>query len=394
MPSLRLSGLTARDPAEQHRAATPLELLTDLCFVVAVAQAATQLHHFTTEGDLASGLIRYGMVFFAIWWTWLNFAWFASAYDDDGIAYRLLTLLQIVGSLVIAAGVPRMFEGDFTLVVVGYLIMRVGLVVQWLRAAAGDPDHRRTCLRYAVGIPVVQLLWLVFLTGDVGLVYFLVCVACELVVPVWAERPNQTRWHAHHIAERYGLFFIIVLGETILSVTLAIQESVDEHDLQRGLAYVVLGGVLIVFSLWWLYFAHGSGDALERARGTGTEYVWGFGHYAVFASAAAIGAALAARVDYWERELVHGHAVESGPSATLLCLSVAALLAASWVVKVRPDDPSAATAGRWGAAVGAVVVLVLVPAPEIWVGLVCVVLLFTELRGQARGADRGARSPA
>ncbi|MGH1561202.1 low temperature requirement protein A [Mumia sp. DW29H23] len=396
IPSLRLSALSARDPGEQHRAATPLELLTDLCFVVAVAQAATQLHHATTEGDLSQGLLRYAMVFFAIWWTWLNFAWFASAYDDDGVAYRLLTILQILGSLVLAAGIPRMYDGDFVLIVVGYVIMRIGLVIQWLRAAAGDPEHRRTCLRYAVGITVVQLLWVVYLVTprEVAVPEFALLVVCELAVPVWAERPNQTRWHAHHIAERYGLFFIIVLGETILSVTLAIQQSVDEHDVQRGLVYVVVGGILIVFSVWWLYFARDSADSLERARGTGAEYVWGFGHYAVFASAAAIGAALAARVDYWERELVHGHVVESRPSATLLCVAVAVLLAAFWVVKVRPEDRSVAAAVRWGVAVVAVLLLVPTSAPEIGVGLVCVVLLVTDLYATSpRGRLRAAPEP-
>ncbi|MDD9350153.1 MULTISPECIES: low temperature requirement protein A [unclassified Mumia] len=398
MPTIssRVLGLRARDPGEPHRAATPLELLTDLCFVVAVAQAATQLHHATTDGDLAHGLLRFAMVFFAIWWTWLNFAWFASAYDDDGVAYRLLTILQIVGALVLAAGIPRMFDGDLGLIVVGYVIMRVGLVVQWLRAAAGDPQHRASCLRFAAGITAVQLLWVVYLVSprDIAIPEFAVFVVCELVVPVWAERPNQTSWHAHHIAERYGLFFIIVLGETILSVTLAIQESVDAHDVQRGLAYVSVGGVLIVFSVWWIYFARDSAAALERARGTGAEYVWGFGHYAVFASAAAIGAALAARVDFWQHEVVHGHVVESWPSAALLCGSVAVLLAACWVVKVRPEDRSAGTAARWGAAITAVLLLVLAPLPEVGVGLVCVILLVTELyAGSPRGRVRAAPEP-
>ena len=260
--------MVARPTDEDHRTATVLELFFDLCFVVAVAQAATQLHHATTDGDLAHGLLRFAMVFFAIWWTWLNFAWFASAYDDDGVAYRLLTILQIVGALVLAAGIPRMFDGDLGLIVAGYVIMRVGLVVQWLRAAAGDPQHRTTCVRFAVGITAVQLLWVVYLVSprDIAIPEFAVFVVCELAVPVWAERPNQTSWHAHHIAERYGLFFIIVLGETILAVTLAIQESVDAHDVQRGLAYVAVGGVLTVFSAWWIYFARDSAAALELKR--------------------------------------------------------------------------------------------------------------------------------
>ena len=99
-----------RDRDEQDRSATPLELLFDLCFVVAVAQAADQLHHALVEGHIADGVVSYGSVFFTIWWAWMNFTWFASAYDTDDVPYRLLTLLQIGGVLLLAAGVADGFD--------------------------------------------------------------------------------------------------------------------------------------------------------------------------------------------------------------------------------------------------------------------------------------------
>jgi low temperature requirement protein LtrA len=68
--------MRARDAAEQHRVATPLELLFDLCFVVAVALAAASLHHAVAENHIASGVLSYAMVFFAIWWAWMNFTKF------------------------------------------------------------------------------------------------------------------------------------------------------------------------------------------------------------------------------------------------------------------------------------------------------------------------------
>ncbi len=76
------------------------------------------------------------MVFFAIWWAWMNFTWFASAYDVDDVPYRLLALVQMGGVLVLAAGVPSAFEHqDFFGITLGYFIMRIGLVAQWVRAA-------------------------------------------------------------------------------------------------------------------------------------------------------------------------------------------------------------------------------------------------------------------
>jgi low temperature requirement protein LtrA len=75
--------MVSRSPAEEHRPATPLELFFDLVFVVAVAQCGDRLHHAITEGNVEEALIRYVVVFFAIWWCWMNFSWFASAYDTD-----------------------------------------------------------------------------------------------------------------------------------------------------------------------------------------------------------------------------------------------------------------------------------------------------------------------
>ena len=122
---------------------TPLELFFDLCFVVAVAQASASLHHELVEGHIADGIVGFLMGFFGVWWAWMNFTWFASAHDADDVPYRLLTLLQMAGVLVYAAGVPAAVEDHvFTLAVVGYLIMRAALITQWLRVARHHPDLR------------------------------------------------------------------------------------------------------------------------------------------------------------------------------------------------------------------------------------------------------------
>ena len=69
--------MSGRDPGETHRASTPLELLFDLTFVVAVAEAATQLEHALAAGHAVHALAGYAVVFFGLWWAWVNFTWFA-----------------------------------------------------------------------------------------------------------------------------------------------------------------------------------------------------------------------------------------------------------------------------------------------------------------------------
>jgi Bacterial low temperature requirement A protein (LtrA) len=106
----RLRRMTGRDTGEEHRTATPLELLYDLTFVVAFGQAADQFAHLLAEGHVRSGLIAFGFGTFAICWAWINFSWFASAYDTDDWVFRLATMVQMVGVIIVALGLPQMFR--------------------------------------------------------------------------------------------------------------------------------------------------------------------------------------------------------------------------------------------------------------------------------------------
>ncbi|WP_407706154.1 low temperature requirement protein A [Streptomyces yaizuensis] len=284
---------------EPHRAATPLELFFDLCFVVAVAQAGAQLVHALAEGHPATGLVGYGFVFFGVWWAWMNFTWFASAYDCDDVPYRIATLVQIAGVLVYAAGVPRAFNAnDWTIAVIGYLIMRLALTTQWLRAAAAEHgEARRVALTYVTGITLCQAAWVVLLFAPVSARHWLfpIVVVAELLVPPLAERHQETPWHAHHIVERYGLFTLIVLGETMAAATVAVQSALDEHDAVGELLPLAAGGLLIIFSAWWIYFAV---PAHERLISNRQALPWGYGHVLVFGSAAAIGAGMEVAVEH------------------------------------------------------------------------------------------------
>ncbi|MBB4685187.1 low temperature requirement protein A [Amycolatopsis jiangsuensis] len=328
--------MRARDRDEPHRASTPLELLFDLCFVVAVGQAATQLHHAWGEGHIGHGVLSFAMVFFAIWWGWLNFSWFASAFDTDDVPYRVATLVQIAGGLTVAAGVDRAFEGNYDVVVAGYVLLRLAAVVQWLRAARQSPETRRTAYFYAVGITIVQVLWIarLALPESLGLTSFVVLVLAELSVPVLAERRAGTAWHPHHIAERYGLFTLIVLGETVLSATNAVKEGLASGEHTGDLVSLAAAGLVLVFSMWWLYFDQPGHARLVRGNSLRTSMSWGYGHYLIFGSAAAVGAGLELAVDF------DSHHTELGGVATALAVTVpvAVFLLSVWLLHIGPGN--------------------------------------------------------
>ena len=263
--------------------------------------------------------------------------------------YRLAVFVQISGALILAAGVPAMFEARIPnlAVVIGYVVMRLAMVGQWLRAASSDPDRRATARRYAAGISLLQLAW-------VGMLWiphwwgpgFLILVVLELAVPVWAERITPTTWHAQHIAERYGLLTLIVLGESILAATVAVQAALASGEALAPLLPIIIGGLLVAYSMWWMYFDRPVHDLLTSVT---TALVWGYGHYLVFAAAAAVGAGLAVSVD----QATHHAKVSAAGAGFAVAIPVAVYLVCLWYLHDRP----AYRQTRWLGPIAALLVL-------------------------------------
>ncbi|MEM8485737.1 MAG: low temperature requirement protein A [Bacteroidota bacterium] len=323
--------MVGRDKDETHRAATPLELFFDLISVIAIAAAATELHHAIAEDHLGEGLIGFVLTFFGIWWAWMNFTWFASAYDTDDVPYRIAVMVMMVGALLFAAGVPVLFTGSTLLGLGGYIIMRLALVSLWLRAAKHDKDRRTTAMRYAIGITIVQIAWVVmFFTAPPELfmpLYFLL-IGCELAVPVYAERAGSTTWHRHHIVERYGLLTIIVLGESFVALVAAVAATSDFSLQHTELSLWILAGLIIVFTMWWIYFSENDYAALNSMA---SGFLWGYGHFLVFAAVTAVGAGLAVGVD-----VITDHAaVGKGMAVAAVNVPLAIFILSVWMVHER-----------------------------------------------------------
>jgi low temperature requirement protein LtrA len=300
--SHRLHRMTGRDPDESHRAATPLELLFDLAFVVAFSQAGDQFSHLVAEGHWLPGLGAFAFAMFAICWAWINFSWFASAYDTDDWFYRVTTMVQMVGVVILALGLPALFASvdhgasfDNGVMVAGYVVMRVAMVAQWLRAAVQDPARRRVAIGYAGFVTLAQIGWVLLafadLTFETVLVLAPVLFVIELGGPVIAEtKLGGTPWNARHIAERYGLLTIIALGEVLFGTVTSVSALVAETGWSSDAVLVVVAGVGLTFGLWWSYFIMPSAELLERYRRRSV--VWGYSHILLYGAIAATGAGL------------------------------------------------------------------------------------------------------
>ena len=345
----RLRPMVGRDPDARGRAATPVELLYDLTYVLAFSAAAEQLAHRIGEGEVGPAIAAYLFALFAVTWAWLNFTWFASAYGNDDALFRVATIVQMVGVVVLIFGLPVSFastaEGgspNNLLLVSGYLVMRVPLIGLWLRAAREDPAHRRSAIAYAVVVAVAQAGWVltVVVPAPVPVIVtaLVVLALAELAAPVVVERRlGRVPWNAGHIAERFALVTLITLGEVIAATVAAVGALVDEQGWSGAAVAIAASGLVLAAAFWWAYFLIPSRPVLERLPER--TFAWRYAHLPMFGAIAAVGAGL--RVA----------AAAVGEEAHLSLLAIALALAvpvalvvlaifATWSVLVRSADPA------------------------------------------------------
>jgi low temperature requirement protein LtrA len=319
----RFSG---RDPDERHRASTPLELLYDLTIVVGFSTASGELAHYVAEDRVGTGIGGFMIAGFAVSWAWLGYTWFASAYDTDDWVFRLATLVQMAGVIVLSLGLPQMFETldhgetlDNRVMVAGYVVMRAALVFLWWQVARQDAERAPAAHAYMARIGLAQAGWVVVAILDLpvatALLLFAALVVFELLGPFAAERRSPTPWHPHHIAERYGLLVIITLGEVILGTVASLNAVVHgEAGWSAEAVALTVAGLGLTFGCWWMYFSVPWGAPLERHRERG--FWFGYGHLVLFSSLAAMGGGLHVAAYRLEGE------AEIGAAATVLSVAI------------------------------------------------------------------------
>jgi low temperature requirement protein LtrA len=319
-------------PAEEGRSATWLELFFDLVFVVAVGRLAASV----IADPTAEGVARYVLLFVPVWWAWMGFTWYATGYDNDDLLFRAGLLAGMLGVAALAVGVRGVADGDTAGFAVPYALMQLVLAALFLRSARDEPATRRYCATYAVGNAAGAALWLAAeaapTPGRYGI--WALAMAVLMTTPPLAGRATRARvYDPEHIAERYGLFTIIVLGEAIVAVTVGL----DVIGLEPATGATAVVGFLLAVAVWWLYFGSVRSSSLSHAGGTRlTGFAWGYGHLLVFGGIAlgAVGVELAI-------EAAHDHHGISGVGRACLAGGLGAYVlavAAIHAVTVRGID--------------------------------------------------------
>jgi low temperature requirement protein LtrA len=249
-------------PAEPRRTA-PVELLWDLVFVFAVTQVTTLL-----RSDLTwAGFGRAMLVLALVWWAWSAYVWVTNAQDPDSPLLRFALLTA--GGVIFIAGlaVPHAFGSEGVLFAISYAIVRLGHL-----ALYADISRRGNASFAAIAgfgawtcVALALLVTGSFLDGGWRVALWTAAAAIDYAGPAWLTRERLRglqRVAVEHFAERYGLFIIICLGESMLAIGVGAQE----HELNAEVVVGVALSLLITAELWWAYFTRFATTAEERLR--------------------------------------------------------------------------------------------------------------------------------
>jgi low temperature requirement protein LtrA len=255
-----------RDAGEEQRATT-LELFYDLVFVFAI----TQVSHLLLDDLTWEGAGRALLVLLVVWWAWNYTTWVTNELDPDSIVVRLMLIGLMLASLLMAVAIPQAF-GEHALLFVGsYVAIQVGrhAFLTYAGASSGTIERERAA-RILTWLTAAGALWIAggIADGEERTALWLAALAIDYSAPLvlyWVPgRPRLAgaTWEVEtaHFAERFQLFMIIALGESIV-VT-----GTTTVELDLNTARVAAFGVAFLgtAALWWLYFNYVARIAQRR----------------------------------------------------------------------------------------------------------------------------------
>jgi low temperature requirement protein LtrA len=274
--------LHSRAAHTAERKVTWLELFFDLVFVAAVAQVAEPLlEHYTLEE-----MVRFAPLFLMIWWGWTGRAIFSTRFETDDAVQRALTIVEMFAVAVMAANARDSLASRSSAgFAAAYAGVRVILLVHYWRAAAVE-SARGLSVVHLTGHGAAAALWLASAISpvEVRLALWIAAFAVDLGTPWWTlDRSVHIPPHPSHLPERFGLFTLILLGESVVAVMKGIE---SQETWSVGAALAAFSGVVVLFTIWWGYFdvLNAAAERLVRTRGDAVRLnVWAFAHFPLYA---------------------------------------------------------------------------------------------------------------
>jgi len=250
--------LRRRDGSEQR--VTSFELFFDLVFVFAI----TQLSHLLLDHLTLRGAFQTAILLAAVWWSWMYTTWLTNRFDPDRLPVRLLLIGIMFVSLIMSSAMPAAFDDRGLIFAVSYAAIHIGRPLAILFFAGTDHPSIMNFMRILLWCTFAGIVWIVggFADGWLRSGVWIAALAIDLTGPLLGYRvpglgqSTTADWSVsgRHLAERWQLFLILALGESII-ITGATFGDLDPTVLTVvAFAMSFLGSV----ALWWIYFHRGS----------------------------------------------------------------------------------------------------------------------------------------
>lgn len=333
----------------EHRV-TWLELFYDLVFVITISQLT---HHLAVDMTL-KGILTFIFLFIPVWWAWIGMTFYSDRFETHDLSQRVFTFFSILGVASLAYHIPHALESSATGFVLSYSFIRIILGFLWARAGYYNVPFRPYAKRYTIGIALSLSLWILSLwfSGPQQWAMWGLGLVIEYLTPLTTKNisyrlPSQN--NSGHLPERFGLFMIIVLGESIIGIIQGLN-GLERLDSTSTLSFIL--GISFIFMIWWLYFDHIN----ERKMKRGAWYLtgWSYGHLPLVMSIAALGAGILNLIQ-------DTHHVLSTELLWLVCGTVSIALISMGLLELtlqkQEHAPCSQKIGKWTRFGGALVCL-------------------------------------
>jgi low temperature requirement protein LtrA len=253
--------VSAPDAATAEQRTTPAELFWDLVFVFAVTQVTTLLYK-----DLSwAGFGRAMLVLALVWWAWSAFVWATNAHDPNDPPVRGVLFAAMILTFIVALALPNAFGEEATVFAVAYAGVRLLHLALYVEASRRGDASLAAIAGFAVTVAIGMALLVVgSLTGDPARTWLWVAAAAiDYAGPAWLTRERLRgiqQVAVSHFAERYSLFIIICLGESIIAIGVGAADRALNTELAAGVALALL----VTIGLWWAYFDRVAGEAEDK----------------------------------------------------------------------------------------------------------------------------------
>lgn len=269
---------------------TWLELFYDLLFVAAVSKASHVLLHVESGVISVEYLSKFILIFVPIWWAWVGQSLFVNRFGQDIFSHRIFLILQLFFVLIMTASLSVNFDQYYMPFLIGYVGLRAMTAIQYLTVNKNEAADRKITARYLgsrfwIGLVISALSlffdsWIRYLVLYAG-------ITVDILLPLIGRKYLvKSPINTHHLLERFSLFTLILLGESVVSILAVLQSS---HWTWQSIVFALLTFLLII-AMWWQYFDNVEKKVDKSIETAGQTII--YGHLFIYISLSMIAASI------------------------------------------------------------------------------------------------------